>query len=406
MFTNFAFAEEIVLSAELSENKFNPGDTVGISGNLTGVIAPVNITIDIMNSTDLSIIDSFNATTVDNVDANYTTTYDLTDAIIGEYLANVTYGGYYVELEFEVKANELEENNDQVLDALEGAVEDCDLSFAIERAEIYLERVRGMLDSYMEDYDEPSALHDKLMKLGEILETAEQYLADARIALEEGDCNAAARNHAAARSLMGRVKGILNSVIKEHKVQKAKKFMEQFERRIVSTQAKVNQLSSRLGIANTESVDAKLGNVWGQIKKLQGTVNVTNVDDILQSLMNNTEQFDTGLEVLGDEEVVSVIKNMNRYEAKVKVMEKTHARLQRKSGNNEEFAAQLSETEQQLTQLRAQLGITNLEGLNEALDEVKDTLKGLKNSSKTNNGKSSNTNGKANGKEKPKAVKP
>jgi len=109
---------------------------------------------------------------------------------------------------------------------------------------------------------------------------------------------------------------------------------------------------------------------------------------------------------LGDEEAVSVIKNMNRYEAKVKVMEKTAARLMRKGGSNEEFAAQISETEQRMEQLRTQMGIMNLDGFDEALDDIKDTLKGLKNSSKVNNGKSSNTNGKANGKAKPKAVKP
>jgi len=405
MFTNFAFADDIVLTAELSASKFNPGDFVGISGNLTGIFSPVNVTIDIMNGTDFTIIDSFNATTVDDVTANYTATYDLTGAELGEYLANMTYGDYYVELIFEVEATELEE--DKVPDTLEGVEEDCDdLSFAIERAEIYLERVRGMLASYMEEYDETSDLYEKLLELEAILDTAEEYLANARIALEEGDCNAAARNHAAARNLMGRVKGILNSVIKEHKVQKAEKFIEQFERRISSTQNKVNQLSARFGTSNTESIDAKFGIAWGQVKKLQGAVNVSNVDDVLQSLMNNTEQFDADLESLGDEEAVSVIKNMNRYEAKVKVLEKTAARLQRKGGNNEEFAAQLSDTEERMAQLRAQLGEMNLDGFDEAFDEVNDALKGLKNSTKGNNGKSSSTNGKAIGRTKPKAVKP
>jgi len=402
MFTNVVFADDIVLTAELSGSKFNPGDMVGISGNLTGVFAPVNVTIDILNGTDLSLIDSFNASTVNDADENYTATYDLTGAELGEYIANVTYGDYYLELEFEVEANEPEENNDQVFEETE---EDCDdLSFAIERAELYLDRVRGMIEEFSVEYNESHYpdIYAKLMELNTTLDLAEEYLANATAALEEGDCNIAARNHAAARSLMGRVKGLLNSVIKEHKVQKTEKFMEQFERRINSTQAKVNQLSARFGTANTEGVGAKLGKAWGRIKKLQGTVNTSNVDEVLQSLLNNTEQVDDDLDDLGDEEAVSFIKNMNRYEAKVKVLEKTAVRLQRKSGSNEEFAAQLSDTEQRMDQLRAQMGDMNFDGFDEALGEVKDTLKGLKNSTKANYGKSSSTNGKA----KPKVVKP
>ena len=404
MFTGFAYADEIVLSAELSGSKFNPGDTVGVSGNLTGVFAPVNVTVTILNGTDFVNISSFNVSTVD-ADVNFTGVYDLTGAELGEYIANVTYGDLFVELMFEVEAEE--DENDKVPEEItEGDGEG--LANAIERAELYLERVRGMLESFVDEYDQTlyTDLWNKLEQLRGMLDTAEKYLTDATIALDEGDIKTAARDHAAARNIMGRVKGILNSVVKEHKVQKAEKFMEQFERRITSTQDKIDQLSARLGTANTESVDTKLGNAWGKLKKLQGTVNVSNVDEVLQSLLNSTEQVDEDLEGLGDEEAVSFIKNMNRFEAKVRVLEKSAEKLQRKGGNGEEFAAQLGESNQRMAQLRIQMGEMNFEGLDEAIGEVKDGLKDLRKSSQANTGKSTGNNGKAVGKNKNKAVKP
>ena len=390
--TTMAFADDIVLTGILSAGTYNPGDIVGISGNLTGVTAPVNVTIDILNGTDYALIDSFNASTVDSTDENYTATYDLTGAALGEYLVNITYGEYYVELPFEVEAVEPE-------DPEEPDEEDCDdLSYAIERAEIFLVRVRTMLESFVDEYDQStnSDLLSKLEELNGTLDIAEEYLANATIALEEGDCNTAARYHAAARNIMGRVKGLLNSVIKEHKVQKTERFMEQFQRRINSTQDKISQLGARLGTSNTTGVNAKLGSAWGQVKKLQGTVNMSNVDDILKNLKNNSDKVDDDLDDLGDVNASNAIRNMNKYQAKVRVLEKTASRLNRKGLNVTSLNVQLSNAESLMKKLGEQLKNGETDGIDATLSSERDAIKdALKNANKSQSNKPTSNNGKS-----------
>ena len=391
--TTMAFADDIVLTGILSSGTYNPGDIVGISGNLTGVTAPVNVTIDILNGTDYALIDSFNASTVDSLDENLTATYDLTGAALGEYIVNITYGEYYVELPFEVEAVEPEDPEEP------DEEDDCDdFSFAIERAEVYLDRVRGMLEGFADEYNESSSpeIYAKLQELNATLDIAEEYLANATIALEEGDCNTAARYHAAARNIMGRVKGLLNSVIKEHKVQKTERFMEQFQRRINSTQDKISQLGARLGTSNTTGVNAKLGSAWGQVKKLQGTVNMSNVDDILKNLKKNTDKVDDDLDDLGDANSSNAIRNMNKYQAKVRVLEKTASRLNRKGLNVTSLNVQLSNAESLMKKLGEQLKNGETDGIDATLSSERDAIKdALKNANKSQSNKPTSNNGKS-----------
>ena len=363
---------DIGLTAELSADKYHPGDMVTISGNLTDVLGPVDVEIDILNGTDMTPIDNMTVTTSTDSDDNFTATYDLTGALPGEYLVNVTYGDLYVELEFEVEVDDPEDPADDP--------DDCeDLSFAIERAEIYLERVRAMLEEFVDEYDQTTNLdiYNKLQELNGTLDLAEEYLANATIALEEGDCNAAARYHAAARNLMGRVKGILNSVIKEHKVQKTERFMEQFQRRLNSTQDKISKLGSILGVSNVESANTNLGNAWGLVKKMEGTVNASNVDDVIKGLRKAKGQVDDEVEGLGDEETTNKIKNLNHYQAKISVLNRTQAKLQRRGVNTDALKAQISYAESLYNELKNN-GHNDDLGLGDELDNAKDAAKELR----------------------------
>ena len=393
---SIAFAD-VALTAELDDNSYEIGDIVTISGNLTDVIGPVDVEIVILNGSDMTPIDNQTVTTSTDSNDNFTATYDLTGTLPGEYIVNVTYGGIYVELKFEVEADDPEDPEDDT--------DSDDLSFAIERAEIYLERVRAMLEEFVEEYDQTTNLDivKKLQELNETLDLAEEYLANATVALEEGDCNTAAKYHAAARNIMGRVKGILNSVIKEHKVQKTEKFMEQFQRRLNSTLDKINQLQLKLGTSNTDKVKTRIGNAYGQVKRYEGTINTSNVDDVIKGLRKAKGQVDDEVEDLGDEETANKIKNLNRYQAKISVLNCTQAKLQRRGVNTDALRVQIRNAESLYNQLKNN-GHDNDLGIEGELDDAKDAAKDLR-KTHINKGNSNSNNGNSLSSSRVKALK-
>ncbi len=85
---------------------------------------------------------------------------------------------------------------------------------------------------------------------------AEGFLDRALAYLGKDDFNLAARNLAAARNILGRVKGLLNSMAKAHKVDRTERFIRQFEHRIEGLQDKINRLRGRFGESETDNVIA------------------------------------------------------------------------------------------------------------------------------------------------------
>ena len=275
--------------------------------------------------------------------------------------------------------------------ALEGDYDCEDLSFAIERAEIYLDRVKKMLEEYSLMYSEDPLIAPKLDELKGILDTAEQCLADATIDLEIGECNQAAKNHSAARNLIGRAKGILNSIIKEHKVQRAEKFMNQFQRRLNSIQDKVDQLALRLGTSNTMRIKSQIGNAYGQVRNLEGTVTSGNVDDVIRGLRRAIGQVDKEVDDIDDEEVATTIKNLNRYHAKIYVFNQTQSMLQRKGVNTDALRTYIQNADSLFNQFKNNVNNNDL-GIDDMLDNAREAAKDLK-TSWTNKGNSISGNG-------------
>ena len=274
---------------------------------------------------------------------------------------------------------------------LEGDDNCEDLSFAIERAEIYLDRVKKMLEEYSLLYSEDPLIAPKLEELKGILDTAEQYLADATIALEIGECNQAAKNHTAARNLIGRAKGILNSIIKEHKVQRAEKFMNQFQRRLNSIQDKVDQLALRLGTSNTMRIKSQIENAYGQVRNLEGTVTSGNVDDVIRGLRRAIGQVDKEVDDIDDEEVATTIKNLNRYHAKISVFNQTQSMLQRKGVNTDALRTYIQNADSLFNQVKNNVNNNDL-SIDDMLDNAREAAIDLK-KSWTNKGNSISGNG-------------
>jgi len=257
---------------------------------------------------------------------------------------------------------------------------DCeDLSFAIERAETYLERVKKMLEEYSLMYREDPFIEPKLEELKGTIDTAEQYLADANIALELGECNQTAKNHAAARNLMGHAKRILNSIIKEHKVQRAEKFMGQFQSRLNSIQDKVDQLALRLGTSNNNRIKSQIGNALGQVRNMEGTVTSGNVDDVINGLRRAIGQIDKEVDDIDDEEVATIIKNLNRYHAKISAFNQTQVMLQRKGLNTDALRTHIRNADSLFNQYKKNVNNDDF-GIDDMLNNAREAARNLRKS--------------------------
>jgi len=71
--------------------------------------------------------------------------------------------------------------------------------------------------------------------------TVKDYLDQASASLGENDYKSAARNLSAARNILGRIKGLLRSMAKAHKVARTEKFNQKFQRRIQGIQDKIER---------------------------------------------------------------------------------------------------------------------------------------------------------------------
>ncbi len=196
-----------------------------------------------------------------------------------------------------------------------------------------------------EEYENNTTLMDYIAKAEEALLDAEQHLDDAAIALEEGDTRTAARHLAAARNIMGRLKGFVNSIIKRHKTAKAEKFMEQAEARFQGLRDKIEGLEGNLTLANATRVKNALTQAAGRMNGFKDRLSNENMSDVLEDLQSLVDGVDDELDDIDGDEVSQALKGATALEARLIVLRKTQARLDRKYGNATEVNGDLEDVE-------------------------------------------------------------
>ena len=110
-----------------------------------------------------------------------------------------------------------------------------DADSIVTKLEIEVDNWVVQTEAYVDDIEIDGVTHDfeeEPEGLG-----AEDFLDRASAYLDEGDFNSAARSLASARNILGRVKGLLTSVVKAHKAIRTERFMEQVRRRIARARA-------------------------------------------------------------------------------------------------------------------------------------------------------------------------
>lgn len=329
------------LTVESAESIYYPGEVVDISGEASPL---ANVTVMVVfNSTSTLLDEGLTA----GEDGKFETSLLLSEtAPEGLYDVSAVSGVEEASVWFSVVTAPVDDDGDDGDDDDDdGAPDGEGLENALERARLYLEKVKETLGRLVEEYENNTTVKDYIAKAGEALLAAEQHLDDAAEALEEGDMRTAARHLAAARNIMGRLKGFVNSVIKRHKAAKAEKFMEQAVARFQGLRKKIESLEGNLTLTGAQKVKNALTQAAGRMNGFKSRLSNEDLDDVLEDLQSLVDEVDDELDDIDGDEVSKALKGANALEARLRVLRQTQARLTRKYGNATEVNGGLGDVE-------------------------------------------------------------
>ena len=357
---NIAFAVE-TLDVWTDQSAYELGDEVEISGN-TDPLANVSLSI-VFNDTMAVLLD---ADLTSDENGTYGLEYNTSQQndLIGVYNVTVSVNGTEASAWFSVVAAPIDDDDD-------GAPAGEGLENALERARLYLEKVRETLGRLAEEYYNNTTVMDYIEKAEEALLEAEQHLDDATVAFEEGDMRTAARHLAAARNIMGRLKGFVNSVIKRHKAAKAEKFMEQAQARFQGLRDKIERLEGNLTLAGAQKVKNALTQAAGKMNGFKNRLSNEDVNDVLEDLQSLVDEVDDELDDIDGEEVSKALKGANALQARLGVLRQTQARLTRKYGNATQVNGDLEDVEGLLEEIMEKVQSGRPDNAGNVLNEAK-----------------------------------
>ena len=290
-------------------------------------------------------------------DGNYSTSFDLdNDAEPGTYNTTVTSGEETTFTLFMVESVEPENTTSPKPEELENVTaamvlgEDEYLGNSIERARDYLGRLEEMLESLRDEHTGNDDVQGNLTVIYGYIETAGGYLTAADEAEDHKD---AVRYYAAARNLMGRIKGLLTSVFKTHKIDKTEKFAKQVESRIEGLASKIEKLQGSL--ANGPEALAAFNGTKLKLNNVMKYINSGNMTEALDYLETVVAEIDYNLDNMNGTETATQFKNMYKLEAKIQVLEKKALKLQRKGLDVSGVLSSIYDTESQLNQINGNL---------------------------------------------------
>ena len=330
------------LTVETDRDDFEPGETVEISGTAN---ATSEMLLSVMfNGTDIVYEDNFTSLE----DGNYSATFVLdNDAETGDYNVTVTSGVESDFVVFTVEADEAEnetvpepEESENVTSSAEGE----GLGGRILRARAYLERLRSMIEALRGEYEGNQTVLDRISEVEAQVNATEDYLDSA----DTSETNAV-RYYAAARSLMGRLKGLLTSVFKTHKTARIEKFSAEVEKRIGGIQSKIGSLSTRL--ENGPEVLTAMNSTKLKLNQVMKSLKAGNSSDAMGYLEAIVNEIDGNIDNLNGTLTAVQFKYMYRLEARIRVLERQALKMQRKGLNTTDVLESISLAQSQLGQV-------------------------------------------------------
>ena len=242
------------------------------------------------------------------------------------------------------------------------------LKVAMERAYAFLDKVEASATNLQDEgYGVDAILAE--------LDNAKASLEQALTLLDGGEVSAAARAMAAAQGTLGRSNGALNSVAKRQKEKRTEGFLEQAQARARNLNGTIVKLQTRLMERNAISVRAALGATEKKLERLRERLGEDDLDDVLDELEDAIEEMDDELEDLNGNNTSTMLKEMNRVEARIRVLQRTEERLRNKGEETPEIQIRLNVSTALLEQIRLQLEAGDLEALKELIEEAEESFK-------------------------------
>ena len=317
----FGMAMGSVFTVDTDRLIYEPDEDVEISGTAD---PNANVSIIVLLKTTQETV--FNETISVDENGNYSVTYKLpADASEGIYNVTASTNGMEAETSFDVEpAETTKEGNTPEVETAVG------LRRAIERAYIFIGKIEATVERLGEE--------------GYVVQDVDANLTDAKLHLEEAEkrldlleFEAAELEFSNAQGILGSTMGWLRSTAKKVKQTRAEKFMEQFQRQIQNVNGTLLRLQERIDASVTSSVRGGLTSTMNRLQQMRRRMTGDELEAALDELEGMVKEIEESIEVLG-KNYANKIKSMNRFEAKIRVLNATANRLRQKGVEVPELA--------------------------------------------------------------------
>jgi len=270
-----------------------------------------------------------------------------------------------------VETSDGDDDDDDGDEADEGPQGLNEIKMALERAYAYWEKLNETVPRFEEDgYD--------ISKIRKVLDEAETVLDESGEHVAEGNFTAAHEDFTRARSVLGRINGLLQSTIKAHKEKQAEQFMEQFQRRIQNMNGTIARIQDRLEGVKSQNFQNTLNRTAEKLQRLRGRLSEDDLEDVLDELDDAVEEVEDDLDELNGEGFSAQIKNLNKVEAKIRTLNRTAERLRDRGWDTTDTDQELADADDLLEDLKDMLEEGETESVKEFLEDVEDRFEDLK----------------------------
>jgi hypothetical protein len=233
-----------------------------------------------------------------------------------------------------------DDKGDSETEEIEPSVEDeaLVLRCAIERAYAFIDKIRASAVRLGESGYQVNDID------GNITE-AEIHLESALILLEALDVNGSAQEHAEARGILGRTMGLLQSVTRKLTENRAVAFIEQVHNRILGLDNAIDKLAVRIEAVKSDKARGALSAAEMKLQQISARLATGDVEDVVGELNVVSDDIDAGLDELNGDGTSSMLKAVNRIQARIYVLNATAKRLTMKGENTSRIEAELESAE-------------------------------------------------------------
>lgn len=241
---------------------------------------------------------------------------------------------------------------------------------AIERAYIFIEKINSTVERLEEE--------------GYIVQDVDSNLTDAKLHLEAAEelldsleVEAAEPEFSSAREIMGSTMGWLHSTAKKVKLTRTERFMAQFQRQIQNVNGTLLRLQERLGAGVTASVRGVLTSSMNRLQQLRRRMTDNgDLEAALDELEDMVGEIEGSVGGLG-KNYANKIKSMNRFEAKIRVLNATSQRLSGKGCDTTAVDEDLDVADSLLEEIIELLEESDTGAAEGLIEEIEDLVSGV-----------------------------